>query len=64
MKINTTLYIGIDVSKDRCDVCIKDYVGNDIIKRFRISNTKADLNKLYETIEQINRTNKIQKSRA
>ncbi len=57
MKINTTLYIGIDVSKDKCDICIKDQAGNDLIKRFRISNTKADLNKLYETIERIKSKN-------
>ncbi len=57
MKINTTLYIGIDVSKDKCDVCIKDYSGNDLIKRFPISNTRADLNKLYETIERIKSKN-------
>lgn len=47
------LYIGIDVSKDKCDVCIKNQGGNDLVKRFQISNTKADLNKLYETIEKI-----------
>ncbi len=54
MKNNTiALYIGIDVSKDKCDVCIKNQGGNDLVKRFQISNTKADLNKLYETIEKI-----------
>ncbi len=57
MKINTTLYIGIDVSKDKCDICIKDQAGNDLVKRFHISNTKADLNKLYETIERIKSKN-------
>lgn len=52
---NTTeiLYIGIDVSKDKSDVCIKNKEGNDLVKRFQLSNTKADLNKLYETIEKI-----------
>jgi transposase len=57
MKSNTTLYIGIDVSKDKYDICIKDQAGNDLIKRFHISNTKADLNKLYETIRRIKSKN-------
>jgi transposase len=53
MNNTTILYIGIDVSKDKCDVCIKNQMGNDLIHRFKISNTKADLNTLYETIERI-----------
>ncbi len=58
MKNNTeVLYIGIDVSKDKCDVCIKDQGGNDLVKRFQITNTKADLNKLYETIDKIKSKN-------
>jgi transposase len=57
MKINTTLYIGIDVSKDKCDICIKDQAGNDLVKRFHISNTKSDLDKLYETIDRIKSKN-------
>jgi transposase len=58
MKNNTeVLYIGIDVSKDKCDVCIKNQGGNDLVKRFQITNTKADLNKLYETIEKIKSKN-------
>jgi transposase len=58
MKNNTAiLYIGIDVSKDKSDVCIKNQGGNDLVKRFQISNTKADLNKLYETIERIKSKN-------
>ncbi len=56
---NTTdiLYIGIDVSKDKYDVCIKNQAGNDLVRRFQVSNTKADLNKLYETIERIKSKN-------
>lgn len=56
---NTTeiLYIGIDVSKDKSDVCIKNKEGNDLVKRFQLSNTKADLNKLYETIQRIKSKN-------
>ena len=54
---NTILYVGIDVSKDKNDICIKDQTGNDLVKRFRISNTKADLDKLYETIERITSKN-------
>ena len=53
MKSSTILYVGIDVSKDKSDICIKDNSGNDLIQRFKITNTKADLGKLYETIERI-----------
>ncbi len=53
MKSATLLYVGIDVSKDRCDICIKNQMGNDLIQRFKISNTRADLSRLYETIERI-----------
>ena len=47
------LYVGIDVSKDKSDICIKDEKGNDLIQRFEITNKKADLEMLYETIESI-----------
>ncbi len=57
MKNTMILYVGIDVSKDKNDICIKDQAGNDLIKRFRISNTKADLDRLYETIERIKSKN-------
>src|SRR3990170_3729352 len=51
---NTTMvYVGIDVSKDKSDICIKDQNGNDLIQRFKIANSKADLERLYETIERI-----------
>ncbi len=53
MNTTTILYVGIDVSKDKSDICIKDQSGNDLIQRFKITNTKADLGKLYETIERI-----------
>ena len=53
MKSSTILYVGIDVSKDKSDICIKDNLGNELIQRFKITNTKADLGKLYETIEGI-----------
>ena len=46
-------YVGIDVSKDKSDICIKDQNGNDLIQRFKITNSKADLDRLYETIERI-----------
>jgi transposase len=46
-------YVGIDVSKDKSDICIKDEKGNDLIQRFEITNKKADLDRLYETIERI-----------
>ncbi len=54
---NKTMYIGIDVSKDKHDICIKDNEGNELIKRFRISNTKADLNMLYATIDKLKAKN-------
>jgi len=47
------LFVGIDVSKDKSDICIKDQLGNDLIPRFRITNNKADLGYLYETISRI-----------
>ena len=46
MNNNIHLYIGIDVSKDRHDICIKNNDGN-VLKHFHIRNTKGDLNKLY-----------------
>ena len=53
MNATTIFYVGIDVSKDKSDICIKDMNGNDLITRFKIAYTKADLGKLYETIERI-----------
>lgn len=53
MNATTILYVGIDVSKDKSDICIKDKLGNDLIKRLIIANKKADLGYLYETIERI-----------
>ena len=44
MNHNILLYIGIDVSKDKHDICIKSNDGN-VLKRFQIKNTKKDLNK-------------------
>ena len=49
----TMYYVGIDVSKDKSDICIKDEKGNDMIQRFKITNHKADLKMLYEKIERI-----------
>jgi len=46
MNNNIHLYIGIDVSKDKHDICIKNNDG-DVLKHFQIRNTKGDLNKLY-----------------
>jgi transposase len=53
MNTTTMLYVGIDVSKDKSDICIKDQLGSDLIQRFEIANNKADLGHLYETIERI-----------
>src|SRR3970040_641881 len=53
MNTTTMFYVGIDVSKDKSDICIKDQNGNDLIQRFKITNSKADVGNLYETIERI-----------
>jgi len=53
MNTTTMFYVGIDVSKDKSDICIKDQLGNDLIQRFKIANNKADLGNLYETIKRI-----------
>jgi len=53
MNTTTMFYVGIDVSKDKSDICIKDVNGNEMIQRFKITNNKADLGHLYETIERI-----------
>ena len=52
MKHNILLYIGIDVSKDKHDICIKSNDGN-VLKRFQIKNTNKDLNKLYTTVDKL-----------
>ncbi|HJH30198.1 MAG TPA: IS110 family transposase, partial [Methanosarcinaceae archaeon] len=49
MNNNIHLYIGIDVSKDKHDICIKNNDGN-VLKRFQIRNNKSNLNKLYKTV--------------
>ena len=51
MNNNIHLYIGIDVSKDKHDICIKNNAGN-VLKRFQIRNNKRDLNKLYTTVNE------------
>ncbi len=53
MNTITMLYVGIDISKDKSDICIKDKQGNDLIQRFKITNKRADLGNLYETIKRI-----------
>ncbi|HWR26506.1 MAG TPA: transposase [candidate division Zixibacteria bacterium] len=53
MKTKTMFYVGIDVSKDKSDICVKDENGNDLVQRFKIANSKADLDRLYETIDRI-----------
>jgi transposase len=52
MNHNILLYIGIDVSKDKHDICIKSNDGN-VLKRFQIKNTNRDLNKLYTTVDKL-----------
>lgn len=53
MKNNIHIYIGIDVSKDKHDVCLKNNNG-DVVKRIQIRNTKSDLKKLYTTVNKLN----------
>jgi len=53
MNTTTMLYVGIDVSKDSSELCIKDEKGNELIQRFKLTNRKAELGNLYETIERI-----------
>lgn len=52
MNHKNLLYIGIDVSKDKHDICIKSNDGN-VLKRFQIKNTDRDLNKLYTTVDKL-----------
>ncbi len=47
---SNTIYVGIDVSKEKYDICIKNRDGN-ILKRFQMRNTKRDLDKLYTTVD-------------
>ena len=49
MNNNISLYIGIDVSKEKHDICIKNHDGK-LLKRFQITNTKDDLDKLYAAV--------------
>jgi len=53
MKNNIHIYIGIDVSKDKHGVCLKNNNG-DVLKRIQIRNTKSDLKKLYTTVNKLN----------
>ena len=52
MNYNIQLYIGIDVSKDKHDICIKNNNGN-VLRRFEIKNTKKGINKLFETVDKL-----------
>ncbi len=58
MKDNV-IFVGIDVSKDKHDICIKDSNGNELTRRFQIVNTKKDLNVLYATIDKLTKTKGI-----
>ena len=46
------MYIGIDVSKDKHDICIKNNNGN-VLKQFQIRNNQKDLDKLYTTVNKL-----------
>lgn len=53
------IFVGIDASKDKHDICIKDGNGNELTRRFQILNTKADLNALYAMIDKLTKTKGI-----
>src|SRR5574337_508586 len=63
MSTTTMFYVGIDVSKDKSDICIKDENGNDLVQRFKITNSRADLGRLYETIERTGRGRPARRAR-
>jgi len=52
MDQNIKILIGIDVSKNKHDICIKNNNGN-VLKQFKIKNTKEGLNKLYTTVDKL-----------
>ena len=52
MDHNIKILIGIDVSKNKHDICIKNNNGN-VLKQFTIKNTKEGLNKLYTTVNKL-----------
>ena len=56
MNHNINIYVGIDVSKDKHDICIKNNDGN-VLKHFQIRNTKRDLDKLYTIVNKIKSDN-------
>ena len=58
MNHDKKLFVGIDVSKDKHDICIKNNLGN-VLKHFEINNTTEGLDKLYTTVDKL-KTNAIE----
>ena len=52
MDHNIKILIGIDVSKNKQDICIKNNNGK-VLKRLNIKNTKEDINKLYTIVDKL-----------
>ncbi len=52
MGYNIKILIGIDVSKDKQDICIKNNNGY-VLKRLKIKNTEEDLDKLYTIVNKL-----------
>ena len=50
------LYVGIDTSKDKHDVCVKDETGKVLLGHLRIQNTQTDLKRLYERLDKLKKS--------
>ena len=51
------LYVGIDTSKNKHDVCVKDEKGRVLLGHLRIRNTHTDMKRLYEKLDRLKRSN-------
>jgi len=45
------LYVGIDTSKDKHDICVKDERGRVLLGHLRIQNTRSDVKRLYTKLD-------------
>lgn len=52
----TDMYVGIDVSKNKHDICVKDEKGKVLLSHLRIRNTRSDLKRLYEKLDRLKRS--------
>jgi len=53
----TQLYVGIDTSKDKHDVCVKNEKGSVLLGNLKIRNTHSDTKRLYKKLEQLKKQN-------